>query len=102
MCSSGSGTGADREDIQVIETDYTNFALVLSLRQTSSLTIIRVNLLGEPLLVEAWSGWCFLGWRMAWGQMPHHHQVLRAVLATGRNWRLPHRTIDRFVCLTRT
>nr|XP_048282154.1 epididymal-specific lipocalin-12 isoform X2 [Myodes glareolus] len=41
------GTGADREDIQVIETDYTKFALVLSLRQTSILTIIRVSLLGR-------------------------------------------------------
>ncbi|KAH0506889.1 Epididymal-specific lipocalin-12 [Microtus ochrogaster] len=59
------GTGADREDVQVIETDYTNFALVLSLRQTSSLTIIRVNLLG-------------------------------------RKWKLPHKPIDRFVCLART
>lgn len=67
VCSSGSGTGADREDVQVIETDYTNFALVLSLRQTSSLTmtIIRVNLLG-------------------------------------RKWRLPHKPIDRFICLART
>lgn len=106
VCSSGSGTGADREDIQVIETDYTKFALVLSLRQTSTLTIIRVSLLGEPLLVEAWSGWCLLGWGMTWGQMPHHHQVLRAALcaplATGRNWRLAHRMIDKFVCLTRT
>ncbi|KAK7799706.1 hypothetical protein U0070_010713, partial [Myodes glareolus] len=59
------GTGADREDIQVVETDYTKFALVLSLRQTSILTIIRVSLLG-------------------------------------RNWRLPRRMIDKFVCLTRT
>lgn len=82
VCSSGSETEADREDIHVIETDYTNFALVLSLRQTSSLTIIRVNLLGEPPLAEAWSGWCCLGWGMAWGQMPHHHQVLRAVLCS--------------------
>ncbi|CAO2598534.1 Epididymal-specific lipocalin-12 [Lemmus lemmus] len=65
MKTKGSGTGADREDMQVIETDYTNFALVLSLRQTSSQAIIRVSLLG-------------------------------------RNWRLPHRMIDRFVCLTRT
>ena len=82
VCPSGSGTGADREDIQVIETDYTKFALVLSLRQTSILTIIRVSLLGEPLLAEAWSGWCFLGWEMAWGQMPYHHQVLRATLCS--------------------
>ncbi|XP_052580683.1 LOW QUALITY PROTEIN: epididymal-specific lipocalin-12 [Peromyscus californicus insignis] len=55
----------DREDVQVIETDYTHFALVLSLRTTSSQTITRVSLLG-------------------------------------RNWRLPHKTIDRFICLTRT
>lgn len=56
VCSSGSETGADREDVQVIETDYTNFALVLSLRQTSSLTIIRVNLLGEPRLWKPGQG----------------------------------------------
>ncbi|XP_028628692.1 epididymal-specific lipocalin-12 [Grammomys surdaster] len=61
----GSGPGADKENIQVIETDYVNFALVLSLRQTSSQSITRVSLLG-------------------------------------RNWRLPHKTIDRFICLTRT
>ncbi|XP_059116287.1 epididymal-specific lipocalin-12 isoform X3 [Peromyscus eremicus] len=59
------GTGTDREDVQVIETDYTNFALLLSLRTTSSQTITRVSLLG-------------------------------------RSWRLPHKTIDRFICLTRT
>ncbi|XP_037060313.1 epididymal-specific lipocalin-12 [Peromyscus leucopus] len=57
--------GADTEDVQVIETDYTKFALVLSLRTTSSQTITRVSLLG-------------------------------------RTWRLPHKTIDRFICLTRT
>ncbi|XP_059116286.1 epididymal-specific lipocalin-12 isoform X2 [Peromyscus eremicus] len=39
------GTGTDREDVQVIETDYTNFALLLSLRTTSSQTITRVSLL---------------------------------------------------------
>ncbi|XP_076793687.1 epididymal-specific lipocalin-12 isoform X2 [Arvicanthis niloticus] len=61
----GSGPGADKENIQVIETDYTSFALVLALRQTSSQNITRVSLLG-------------------------------------RNWRLPHKTIDRFICLTRT
>ncbi|XP_021506750.1 epididymal-specific lipocalin-12 [Meriones unguiculatus] len=61
----GSGPEADREEMHVIETDYSKFALVLSLRQTSSQTITRVSLLG-------------------------------------RNWRLPHKTIDRFICLTRT
>lgn len=50
MCPSGSGPGADKENIQVIETDYIKFALVLSLRQTSSQNITRVSLLGEPLL----------------------------------------------------
>ncbi|GAB1286073.1 Epididymal-specific lipocalin-12 [Apodemus speciosus] len=60
----GSGPGADKENIQVIDTDYVNFALVLSFRQTSSQSIKRVSLLG-------------------------------------RNWRLPHKTIDRFICLTK-
>ncbi|XP_040601187.1 epididymal-specific lipocalin-12 isoform X2 [Mesocricetus auratus] len=41
------GSGADKEDVQVIETDYTNFSLVLSLRKTSSYTITRVSLLGR-------------------------------------------------------
>lgn len=36
--------------MHVIETDYSKFALVLSLRQSSSQTIIRVSLLGETLL----------------------------------------------------
>ncbi|XP_051022263.1 epididymal-specific lipocalin-12 [Acomys russatus] len=59
------GPGADKEDMQVIETDYTKFALVLSLRQTSSQTVTRVSLLG-------------------------------------RSWRLPHKIIDKLICLTRT
>ncbi|XP_036039091.1 epididymal-specific lipocalin-12 [Onychomys torridus] len=65
VCPSGSGTGTDKEDVQVIETDYTKFALLLSLRTTSSQTVTRVSLLG-------------------------------------RNWRLPHKILDRFICLTRT
>ncbi|XP_029423591.1 epididymal-specific lipocalin-12 isoform X3 [Nannospalax galili] len=60
----GSRPGADSEEVQVIETDYTKFALMLSSRQTSSQTIIRVSLLG-------------------------------------RKWRLPYKTINKFVCLTR-
>lgn len=32
----GSGPGADKENIQVIETDYVKFALVLSLRQVET------------------------------------------------------------------
>ncbi|XP_052037010.1 epididymal-specific lipocalin-12 [Apodemus sylvaticus] len=61
----GSEPGAYKESIQVVDTDYVNFALVLSLRQTSSQSITRVSLLG-------------------------------------RHWRLPHKTIDMFICLTRT
>ncbi|XP_021050682.1 epididymal-specific lipocalin-12 [Mus pahari] len=61
----GSGPGADKENVQVIETDYNKFALVLSLRQTSSQNITRVSLLG-------------------------------------RNWRVPPKAIDKFICLTRT
>ncbi|CAH6788697.1 Lcn12 [Phodopus roborovskii] len=59
------GSRADKEDMQVIETDYIKFSLMLSLRQTSSQTITRVSLLG-------------------------------------RNWRLSHQMIDKFICLTRT
>uniref|UniRef100_A0ABK0L9A0 Complement C8 gamma chain n=1 Tax=Rattus norvegicus TaxID=10116 RepID=A0ABK0L9A0_RAT len=61
----GSGPGADKENIQVIETDYVKFALVLSLRQASNQNITRVSLLG-------------------------------------RDWKITHKTIDRFICLTKT
>ncbi|MEJ1271843.1 complement component 8 gamma polypeptide [Cricetulus griseus] len=49
-----NGSETDKEDIQVIETDYIKFSLVLSIRQTSSHTITRVSLLGscEPLRVN--------------------------------------------------
>lgn len=81
------GPGADKESIQVIETDYVNFALVLSLRQTSSQNITRVSLLGEPLLPWAlcitFLRGVLPGFGTAWGQMPHHHQVLRAMLSSG-------------------
>lgn len=65
MCPPGSGPGADKENIQVIETDYVKFALVLSLRQASNQNITRVSLLGEPLLpwalcMTVLKG-CFLG-----------------------------------------
>nr|XP_045000280.1 epididymal-specific lipocalin-12 [Jaculus jaculus] len=43
----GENDMADSEDVQVMDTDYTNFALVLSLRHTSSRTISRVSLLGR-------------------------------------------------------
>ncbi|XP_012510236.1 PREDICTED: epididymal-specific lipocalin-12 isoform X2 [Propithecus coquereli] len=43
----GSGPGTDREEIQVVDSDYTSFALVLSRRPAGSLTIIRVSLLGR-------------------------------------------------------
>lgn len=87
MCPPGSGPGADKENIQVIETDYVNFALVLSLRQTSNQSITRVSLLGEPLL--PWALCMTLlrevlpGFGTAWGQIPHHCQVLRAMLSSG-------------------
>lgn len=55
MCPPGSEPGAYKESIQVVDTDYVNFALVLSLRQTSSQSITRVSLLGEPLLPRALS-----------------------------------------------
>lgn len=65
MCPPGSGPGADKENIQVIETDYDKFALVLSLRQASNQSITRVSLLGEPLLPWALCmtilRGCFLG-----------------------------------------
>uniref|UniRef100_A0A8B7TP50 Epididymal-specific lipocalin-12-like n=1 Tax=Castor canadensis TaxID=51338 RepID=A0A8B7TP50_CASCN len=39
--------GSDKEDTQVMDTDYTRFALMLSLRQVSRQTVIRVSLLGR-------------------------------------------------------
>ncbi|XP_069871220.1 uncharacterized protein [Dipodomys merriami] len=41
------GSTADQEDMRVIDTDYTKFALMLSLRRTGSRTVIRVSLLGR-------------------------------------------------------
>jgi hypothetical protein len=43
-----------------MDTDYTRFALMLSLRQVSRQTVIRVSLLGEPrVLCDPL--WHFLG-----------------------------------------
>ncbi|XP_012663741.1 epididymal-specific lipocalin-12 isoform X1 [Otolemur garnettii] len=42
-----AGPGASREEIQVVDSDYTRFALLLSHRQTSSLTVVRISLLGR-------------------------------------------------------
>ncbi|KAL2782272.1 epididymal-specific lipocalin-12 precursor, partial [Daubentonia madagascariensis] len=43
----GGGPGANREEIQVVDSDYTRFALTLSRRYTGSLTVVRVSLLGR-------------------------------------------------------
>ena len=41
--------GADPEEIQVTDTDYGSFALLLSRRQSDLQSILRVSLLCEPL-----------------------------------------------------
>lgn len=93
MCPSGSGPGADRENIQVIETDYITFALVLSLRQTSSQNITRVSLLGESLLpwalcitflrrVLSWV-WDSLGANTSLPKSTESHVVLWPQVETG-------------------
>ncbi|XP_053413426.1 epididymal-specific lipocalin-12 isoform X3 [Nycticebus coucang] len=47
MVDHNAGPGPSREEIQVVDSDYTHFALLLSRRQTSSLTVVRVSLLGR-------------------------------------------------------
>ncbi|XP_012884802.1 PREDICTED: epididymal-specific lipocalin-12 [Dipodomys ordii] len=44
------GSTADQEAMRVIDTDYTKFALMLSLRRTGSRTIIRVSLLDSKMV----------------------------------------------------
>ncbi|XP_045417973.1 epididymal-specific lipocalin-12 [Lemur catta] len=39
------GPGSDREEIRVVDSDYTSFALLLSRRPAGSLTVVRVSLL---------------------------------------------------------
>ncbi|KAF5923745.1 hypothetical protein HPG69_014201 [Diceros bicornis minor] len=63
--------GADPEEVQVYDTDYTTFALMLSRRQTGSQQILRVNLLCEPLAL--------------WPQM----------------WAMHVQVLSKFVCLVR-
>ncbi|XP_069330933.1 epididymal-specific lipocalin-12 isoform X2 [Eulemur rufifrons] len=41
------GPGSDREEIRVVDSDYTSFALLLSRRPAGSLTVVRVSLLGR-------------------------------------------------------
>ncbi|XP_008574739.1 PREDICTED: epididymal-specific lipocalin-12, partial [Galeopterus variegatus] len=43
----GKGTGVDSEDVQVVDSDYTSYALLLSRRRTGSQTVLRVSLLGR-------------------------------------------------------
>ncbi|XP_065385883.1 epididymal-specific lipocalin-12 isoform X2 [Macaca fascicularis] len=45
----GVGPGADREETRVVNSDYTQFALMLSRRHTSKLAILRISLLRGAL-----------------------------------------------------
>nr|XP_011723144.1 epididymal-specific lipocalin-12 isoform X2 [Macaca nemestrina] len=47
----GVGPGADREETQVVNSDYTQFALMLSRRHTSKLAILRISLLSRNWLL---------------------------------------------------
>ncbi|XP_063450176.1 epididymal-specific lipocalin-12 isoform X2 [Pan paniscus] len=42
----GVEPGADREETRVVDSDYTQFALMLSRRHTSRLAVLRISLLG--------------------------------------------------------
>lgn len=46
--------GGDPEEVQVYDTDYTTFALVLSRRQSGDQGILRIYLLCEPLALQPW------------------------------------------------
>ncbi|KAK2120749.1 hypothetical protein P7K49_002135 [Saguinus oedipus] len=43
----GGEPGADREETRVVNSDYTQFALMLSRRNTGSLAVLRISLLGR-------------------------------------------------------
>ncbi|XP_031510594.1 epididymal-specific lipocalin-12 isoform X1 [Papio anubis] len=47
----GVGPGADREETRVVNSDYTQFALMLSRRHTSKLAILRISLLSRNWLL---------------------------------------------------
>ena len=56
-----SDPGAEAEELQVQDTDYTTFALMVSRRQSGSQSILRVYLLCEPSSASlqpsrAWAG----------------------------------------------
>ncbi|XP_017748547.1 PREDICTED: epididymal-specific lipocalin-12 isoform X1 [Rhinopithecus bieti] len=47
----GVEPGADREETRVVDSDYTQFALMLSRRHTSNLAVLRISLLGRSWLL---------------------------------------------------
>nr|XP_034785480.2 epididymal-specific lipocalin-12 isoform X2 [Pan paniscus] len=47
----GVEPGADREETRVVDSDYTQFALMLSRRHTSRLAVLRISLLGRSWLL---------------------------------------------------
>ncbi|XP_053774604.1 epididymal-specific lipocalin-12 isoform X3 [Desmodus rotundus] len=68
--------GAEAEELQVQDTDYTTFALMVSRRQSGSQSILRVYLLCEPSSAS-----------------------LQPRL--GRMWAIEIQALDKFVCLLR-
>lgn len=54
--SPSSVPGASQEEVQVQDTDYTTFALMLFRRQVGSQPFIRIHLLCEPLALRVGLG----------------------------------------------
>nr|XP_040142617.1 complement component C8 gamma chain isoform X3 [Ictidomys tridecemlineatus] len=50
-----AGTGTFSEDVQVVDGDYTVFALLLSIRRMGSQTTIRISLLGRHWNLPRWT-----------------------------------------------
>nr|XP_027791085.1 epididymal-specific lipocalin-12 [Marmota flaviventris] len=50
-----AGTGTFSEDVQVVDGDYTVFALLLSVRRMGSQTTIRISLLGRHWNLPLWT-----------------------------------------------
>ncbi|XP_064146939.1 epididymal-specific lipocalin-12-like [Loxodonta africana] len=93
---------ADSEEVQVTDSDYTTFGLMLSRRNSMGRIILRITLLGEP------PGRGAVGRR--WGgeeegplDSPPHRagQGLVVLTASGRSWTLRPEALDKFICLVR-
>lgn len=93
--------GADPEEIQVTDTDYASFALLLSRRQSDLQSILRVSLLCEPLALARSVG--VGGGRRGQSTCPPRPWLKPgcAPRPPGRIWAIQTQLLDKFICLVR-